>query len=78
MPVFKWLILSIECFDDRILHHTLEGKSTNTPVWAKALKPKISILAITFLKKEKVKIMVLCMQYHTVTLKNLKKKQKKP
>lgn len=31
MPVFKWLILTTESCDDRILHHTLEGKSTNTP-----------------------------------------------
>lgn len=71
MPVFKWLILSTECCDDRILHDALEGKSTNTPVWAKALKPKISILAINGgKKKKKVKIMVLSMRYHTVTLKN--------
>lgn len=47
MPVLKWLILSTECCGDRILHHALEGKSSNTPVWAKALKAKISILAIT-------------------------------
>lgn len=47
MPVLKGLILSTECCGDRILHHALEGKSSNTPVWAKALKAKISILAIT-------------------------------
>lgn len=30
MPVSKWLILSTECCDERILHHTLDGKSTST------------------------------------------------
>lgn len=55
MPVFKWLILSTECCDDRILHHALDGKSTNTPVWAKALKAEISIVAVTLNKTERLK-----------------------
>lgn len=54
MPVLKWLILSTECCDDRILHHALRGKSTNTPAWAKALKAKISVLAVTLNKTKRL------------------------
>lgn len=54
MPVSKWLILSTECCDERILHHTLDGKSTSTPVWAKTLKAKISILAVTLNKTKRL------------------------
>lgn len=54
MPVSKWLILSTECCDDRILHHALDGKSTNSPVWAKALKAKISIVAVTLNKTKRL------------------------